>query len=109
MRLRAGRGPTIPSLSPGPADQMIFTDVMHDIFERATAIAGGIFDLFTDLSERLVLPAHLMRGEMPARIARHPGGLEIGRLVADRAATGPGLFCSAVKAVRRAFPMRLQG
>src|SRR5690242_4553713 len=82
-RLRAGRWPAIPSGSPGPADQMILTDVMHDILERTAAIARGIFDLLTDLSERLALPAHLMRREMPARIARHAGGFEIGRLVAE--------------------------
>src|SRR5262249_29860772 len=86
LRLRAGRGPTIPSRSPGPADQMILTYVMHDVFERAAAIARGIFDLLADLRERLALPAHLMRREMPARIARHAGRFEIGRLVADRAA-----------------------
>src|SRR5271166_1935831 len=65
---------------------MILSHVMHDVFERAAAIARGIFDLRTDLPERLAFPGHLMRREMPARIAGHSGGFEIGRLVADRAA-----------------------
>src|SRR4029077_7050199 len=86
LRLCAGRGPAIPSRSPGPADQMILAGVMDDVFERTAAVAGRIFDLLTNLCERLALPAHLMRREMPARIAGHPSGFEIGRLVADRAA-----------------------
>src|ERR1700751_4814783 len=85
LRLHAGRGLAVSSRSPGPADQRILAHVMDDVFEGAAAIAGRIFDLLTNLRQRLALPTHLMRRQTPAWIARHSGAFEIGRLVADLA------------------------
>jgi hypothetical protein len=85
-RLRAGRWLAVPSRSPGPADQMILTHMMHDVLERSAAIARRIFELLANLRERLAFPSHLMRRELPGRIARHSGGFEISRLVTDRTA-----------------------
>ena len=56
--------------------------------QRAVAVTRGILELSADLAERLALPTHLARREVPDRIARNTGGLEIGGLVTDRAAHG---------------------
>ena len=79
--MRARRGCAIASRSPGPADQRIPAHMMHDVFERAAAVARRIFDLLADLRECLALPGHLMRRQMPGRIARYSRRFEIGRLV----------------------------
>src|SRR6516165_6269181 len=84
--MRARRGCAIASRSPGPADQRIPAHMMHDVFERAAAVARRIFDLLADLRECLALPGHLMRRQMPGRIARYSRRFEIGRLVTDLAA-----------------------
>jgi hypothetical protein len=86
LRLCAGRGPTIPSRSPGPTDQMILAHVMNYVFEGTAAVTGRIFDLLTDLRQRLALPAHLMRREMPTRIAGHSGAFKIRCLMTNRTA-----------------------
>src|SRR6516162_2907750 len=84
--MRARRGCAIASRSPGPADRRILAHMMHDVFERAAAVARRIFDLLADLRECLALPGHLMRRQMPGRIARYSRRFEIGRLVTDLAA-----------------------
>src|ERR1700751_8734 len=76
LRLHAGRGLAVSSRSPGPADQRILAHVMDDVFEGAAAIAGRIFDLLTNLRQRLALPTHLMRRQTPAWIARHSGAFD---------------------------------
>src|SRR5262249_32883944 len=73
---------------PGPANERVGADVMHQLLQRAAAVALGIFNLGADLGERLAFPRHLTRCEVPFRMARHAGGIEIGLLVADRAAHG---------------------
>src|ERR1700751_1909875 len=81
LRLRAGSGLAVSSRSPGPADQRILAHVMDDVFEGPAAIAVLIFDLLTNLLQRLALPTHLMRLQTPAWIARRACVFEIGRLV----------------------------
>jgi hypothetical protein len=49
-------------------------------------VARGILDLFADLPERLALPCHPDRREVPLRVARHAGGFEVRGLVACTAA-----------------------
>src|SRR5262249_36205508 len=73
---------------PSPTNQSVGADVMHQILQRATTVALGIFDLGADLSESLAFPRHLTRCEVPFRMARHAGGIEVGLLVADRATHG---------------------
>src|SRR6516165_1642422 len=73
---------------PSPANQRVGADVMHQLLQRATTVALGIFDLGADLTERLAFPPHLTRREVPFRVARHAGGIEVGLLVADRATHG---------------------
>jgi hypothetical protein len=45
-----------------------------------------IFDLRADFAERLVLPGHLSRRQVPMRVAGDAGGIEVGILVACGAA-----------------------
>src|SRR6516225_6253873 len=64
---------------PSPANQRVSADMMHQLLQRATAVALGIFNLGADLGERFAFPCHL---------ARHAGGIEVGLLVADRTVHG---------------------
>src|SRR5436190_20423686 len=55
--------------------------MMGNLFERAATIALAIFDLSADFTQRFAFPCHVARSEMPLRVARHAGGLEIGLLM----------------------------
>src|SRR5260370_1038090 len=70
----------------GRATQVSVDDMMHDIVQRAAAVARRIFDLRANLPERLAFPCHLARREMPDRVARHAGRFEIRRLMTNRTA-----------------------
>src|ERR1700733_9236084 len=83
---RGGGGPAAKPGRPGPADQSVAADMMDEVFQRPPAVAFAILDLNANLAERLALPRHLPRREMPFRMSRHAAGIEIGALVADRAA-----------------------
>src|SRR6516162_5718631 len=84
LGLRAGRGLTAGARRPGPAHKMIGADMMHNVIERATAVARGILDLRADLSDRLALPTHVARRQMPGGIAGQIGRIEIRLLMTDR-------------------------
>src|SRR5262249_50785071 len=84
--LGAGSGLPAKAGRPSPAHESIGADVVHQLLQRATPVAPGIFDLCADLTERLTFPRHLTRCEVPFRVARHVSGIEVGLLVADRTA-----------------------
>src|SRR5262249_16147909 len=73
---------------PSPANERVGADVMHQLLQRATTVALGIFNLGADLGERLAFPRHLTRREVPFRVSRHAGRIEVGLLVADRTTHG---------------------
>src|SRR5262249_12512141 len=80
----------LPAVSrrPRPADQMVLADMLDERCECSVAIARRILNLRADLAERLAFPSHLVRGEMPDRVARNAGRIEVGLQVADRTAHG---------------------
>jgi len=84
--LRTWSGLSAESRRPGPTDKRVRADVVDEVLQRAAAVSRGIFDLSTNLAEGFAFPAHITRREMPFRVARHASGLEVRRLVADRAA-----------------------
>src|SRR5215471_12488194 len=84
LGLRAGSGLTPSARRPGPAYQMVATDMMYDVVGRAAAVARGILDLRADLPDRPAFPAHLARRQMPARSAGHAARVEIRLLMTDR-------------------------
>jgi len=51
--------------------------MMHDLGNAFLAVARGIFDLLADLRERLALPRHFDRRQMPLRMARYVRRIEI--------------------------------
>src|SRR5205814_118053 len=61
-------------------------DMMYEVFGTPAAVALRVLDLGADLANRLSLPRHLDRREVPFGVAGHASRLEIGALVADRAA-----------------------
>src|SRR5690242_3791847 len=67
--LGSGRGLTTGPGVPAPPDQIIVRHVLAELGQGAMAVAVGILDLPADLAERLALPCHLERGELPPRIA----------------------------------------
>src|SRR5262249_46976808 len=71
-----------------PADQMVLADMLNERVQRTVSIARGVFDLGTDLAERFAFPCHFKWSEMPARVARHAGGIEVGLQVADGTTQG---------------------
>src|SRR5262249_35613089 len=83
LLLRAGSG--LPAIAgrPSPTDQVIFADMLNQCVDRTVSVARWILDLGTDLTERLALPSHFTRREMPDRVARHASGVEVGLQVAD--------------------------
>src|SRR3954469_18882373 len=89
-RFLLGAGRRAPAVAgcPSPTDQMVLADMLDERIDRSVAIARGILDLGADLAERLAFPCHFTRGEMPDRVARHAGGVEVGLPVADRTAHG---------------------
>src|SRR5262245_60846155 len=84
--LRSGSGNTRDTRIPGPADQFVVGHVVDEISERAPAVAFGILDLFADLPERLALPGHLERSQVPRRISGYAARIKICRTVAGGAA-----------------------
>src|SRR5258705_3341401 len=68
---------------PGPTDQRVLANVVDEIFGLAAAIARGVFDLSADLRDRLALPRHFARREMPIRMTWHAAGVEVRILVTD--------------------------
>src|ERR1700722_959401 len=86
LLLRAGCGTAAKPGRPGPADQSVAADMMDEGFQRPAAVAFAILDLRANLAERLALPRHLSWREMPVRMSGHTARIEIGALVADRAA-----------------------
>src|SRR5215216_4404853 len=83
LLLRAGHGAAASAGSPGPADQRIFADMMDEFLKLAAAIACGVLELRADFGNRLALPRHFARCEMPFRMARHAAGFEVCMLVAN--------------------------
>jgi len=71
---------------PSPTHQMIGADMVHDVIERAAAIARGILDLRAYLPDRFAFPAHFARRQMPNRIAWHSAWIEISLLMTNRTA-----------------------
>jgi hypothetical protein len=67
---------------------MVLADMLNERVDGSVAIARGVLDLGADLAERLAFPCHFTRGEMPNRVARHAGGVEVGALMADWTAHG---------------------
>src|SRR5262245_55951231 len=65
LLLRARGGLTTKPGRPGPADQTVDSDVMHERFQRPAAVALGILDLRADLTKRLAFPGHFARCEVP--------------------------------------------
>jgi hypothetical protein len=65
---------------------MIGADMVHDVIERAAAIARGILDLRAYLSDRLAFPGHFGRRQVPNRIAGHAAGIDIRLLMTNRTA-----------------------
>jgi hypothetical protein len=86
LRLRTGSGLTAGTRRPGPTHQMIGADMLHNVIERAAAVARGILDLRANLPDRLAFPAHFARRQMPSRVAGHAAGIEIRLLMTDRTA-----------------------
>ena len=82
--LRAGRWFTAGSGHPRPADQTVLANMFNEALQRSVAVARRILDLGADLADRLAFPSHLARREMPDRVARHPPGLEVCCLMANR-------------------------
>src|SRR5438309_4135331 len=60
-RLAAGSG------RPPPTDQAIAADVMDQVFRPSAAIPLRVLDLRADLADRLALPLHFHRREVPLR------------------------------------------
>src|SRR5262245_54862249 len=56
--------------------------------DGSLAIAGGILDLFADLSERAILKNHHRRGQQPMRAARDASRIEVVGAMASAAAKG---------------------
>src|SRR5579872_3670256 len=100
--LGPGRRLTAEAGCPGPADQRVGADVVDEVVQRTSAVALAILDLRADLTERLALPRHLARRDVPLRVAGHAARLEVGALVADRTTHGNGS-----KPVRAALDRRL--
>ena len=75
---------------PNPGAQAQPTNVSSPMWCISLAASGRrcarILDLGTDLAEPLAFPGHRTRRQMPVRVARHAGRLEIGGLMTDRAA-----------------------
>src|SRR5882762_9767949 len=86
LLLRAGHGAAASAGSPGPANQRIFADMMDEFLELASTVTCGILELRADFGNRLALPRHFARCEVPLRMARHAAGFEVRMLVATRAA-----------------------
>src|ERR1700753_894044 len=86
--LRTGRGGAAETGVPGPADQRVRTDMMDQVFDLAAAVTRGILELRADFSQRLALPCHLPRGELPYRVTRHAAGIEVRGLMTNRAVHG---------------------
>jgi hypothetical protein len=87
---------------PSPADQRVAGHVRQDLLQRPAAVARRILDLRADLADRLILPSHLPGRQVPVRMARHAGGIEIRALVAGGAA-----HRRCAKAIGAAFDRRL--
>ena len=83
MRLRTRSGLTAGTRRPGPTYQMIGADMVHNLIERAAAIARGILDLRAYLSDRLAFPAHFSGRKMPDWVAGHAAGIDIRLLMTD--------------------------
>lgn len=86
LRLRPGSGLTACTRRPSPTHQTIGADMVHNVIQRAAAIARGILDLCAYLPNRLTFPGHFARRQVPNRIARHAAGIEIRLLMANRTA-----------------------
>ena len=84
-RLTPGCGFAAGSRLPGPADQRIARRVFHDLVQRPTAVARGIFQLHADVDQRLMLPRHGSRRQVPFGMTRNSSGMEIRFLVTGRA------------------------
>src|SRR5262249_17842256 len=106
LRLRAGHGRAAEAGLPGPADERVLADMVDQLFDLAAAIARGIPDLLADLADRLALPGHLARGEVPCGMARNAARFEIGVLVAR--VTAHRLQAMAVGAARDRRLMELR-
>src|SRR5439155_6394502 len=86
LLLRAGHRAAASAGSPGPPNQRIFADMMDEFLELASTVACGILELGADFGDRLALPRHFARCQVPFRMARHTAGFEVRMLVANRAA-----------------------
>src|SRR5690606_26919403 len=91
LLLRAGRRLAAFSGRPTPPDQRIFGHVVDEFSHGFSAVARGVLDLLTDLTERLAEPRHLDRRQVPLRMSGHLAGVEVCLAMACRAphADGP--------------------
>src|SRR5581483_4298996 len=62
---------------------MILADMLDERLKRTVSVACRILDLSADLAETLAFPSHSTWREMPDRVARHAGRVEVGLQVAD--------------------------
>src|SRR5688572_1529026 len=70
---------------PRPTDERVLRHVLDDLAQRVAAVAPRVLHLGAGLGERLALPRHRGRREVPVRVAGHAAGLEVRDLVAGRA------------------------
>src|SRR5205809_3405778 len=89
LLLRAGHRAAASAGSPGPPNQRIFADMMDEFLELASTVACGILALGADFGDRLALPRHFARSQLPFRPARPTARLEARTLAATRAAHRP--------------------
>src|SRR5262245_28964652 len=84
LLLRTRRRRAISARTPRPADQRILAHVMDQVLHRLVAVPPAVLDLRADLADRLSLPRHLERRQVPVRIAGHAAGIEVRLAVAGR-------------------------
>ena len=65
--------------------EAVFRDVVEQCSHVLATVPRRILDLRADRAERTPLPPHGRRREAPARISRHPRGIEVRRTMAGSA------------------------
>src|ERR1044072_4450583 len=84
LLLVARRGLAAFARRPAPRDQIVLGEMLLQQRERAPAVACRLLELLADLLERVALPCHLDRRELPARMTRNAlvgGGADEGEVL----------------------------
>src|SRR4051794_24766322 len=68
--LRSRNGSTAKSRIPAPGNEVILREMLMEKRQVASAIAGWIFELGADFTNRLSFPRHFNRSEAPTGMAR---------------------------------------